>query len=71
MFPYPSGSGFRHWYNYSIMDSYCRYLSIKGEEVFQPFGFDSWFTRWNYAKVGEEMRMKNIDNFLDHRWNRC
>jgi leucyl-tRNA synthetase len=27
MFPYPSGSGLHagHWYNYSIIDSYCRY----------------------------------------------
>jgi leucyl-tRNA synthetase len=70
MFPYPSGSGLHagHWYNYSIMDSYCRYLRYKGEDVFQPFGFDSFgLPAENYAKkVGRnprEVTYENIDNF--------
>lgn len=69
-FPYPSGSGLHagHWYNYSIMDSYCRYLRYKGEDVFQPFGFDSFgLPAENYAKkVGRnprEVTYENIDNF--------
>jgi leucyl-tRNA synthetase len=70
MFPYPSGSGLHcgHWYNYAIMDSYCRYLRYKGEQVFQPFGYDSFgLPAENYAKkVGRDPRevtYENIDNF--------
>jgi len=69
-FPYPSGSGLHcgHWYNYAIMDSYCRYLRYKGEEVFQPFGYDSFgLPAENYAKkVGRDPRevtYENIENF--------
>ena len=44
MFPYPSGSGLHvgHYYNYAIMDSYARWQKYKGDEVFQPFGYDSF-----------------------------
>ena len=70
MFPYPSGSGLHcgHWYNYAIMDSYCRYLRYKGETVFQPFGYDAFgLPAENYAKkVGRyprEVTYENIDNF--------
>lgn len=43
MFPYPSGDlHVGHWYNYAIMDSYCRYLRFTGNRVFQPFGYDSF-----------------------------
>jgi leucyl-tRNA synthetase len=40
MFPYPSGSGLHcgHWYNYALVDSYCRYKRFIGIGVFQPFG---------------------------------
>lgn len=69
-FPYPSGSGLHcgHWYNYAIMDSYCRYLRYKGEQVFQPFGYDSFgLPAENYAKkVGRDPRevtYENIENF--------
>lgn len=73
MFPYPSGSGMHcgHWYNYAIIDSYCRYLrQIKGEEVFQPFGYDSFgLPAENYAKkVGgdpKEITYQNIDKFRE------
>lgn len=58
MFPYPSGSGLHagHWYNYAIIDSYCRYLRYKGEHVFQPFGYDAFgLPAENYArKIGGE-----------------
>jgi leucyl-tRNA synthetase len=70
MFPYPSGTGLHcgHWYNYAIMDSYCRYLRYKGETVFQPFGYDAFgLPAENYAKkVGRDPRevtYENIDNF--------
>ena len=69
-FPYPSGSGLHcgHWYNYAIMDSYCRYLRYKGETVFQPFGYDSFgLPAENYAKkVGRDPRevtYENIEKF--------
>ena len=42
MFPYPSGSKLHagHYYNYSIVDSYCNMERYFGIKVFQPFGFD-------------------------------
>jgi leucyl-tRNA synthetase len=70
MFPYPSGNGLHigHYYNYAIMDSYCKYLRYQGETVFQPFGYDSFgLPAENYAKkVGRDVAdvtMENIDNF--------
>lgn len=70
MFPYPSGSGLHcgHWYNYAIIDSYSRYLRYKGNQVFQPFGYDSFgLPAENYAKkVGRDPRevtYENIENF--------
>lgn len=70
MFPYPSGSGLHcgHWYNYAIMDSYCRYQKFIGNEVFQPFGYDAFgLPAENYAKqVGrepKEVTYENIERF--------
>lgn len=70
MFPYPSGSGLHcgHWYNYAIMDSYCRYKRFIGVDVFQPFGYDAFgLPAENYAKkVGrdpKEVTYENIDKF--------
>jgi leucyl-tRNA synthetase len=70
MFPYPSGSGLHcgHWYNYAIIDSYCRYKRFIGVGVFQPFGYDSFgLPAENYAKqVGrdpKEVTYENIDKF--------
>lgn len=70
MFPYPSGSGLHcgHWYNYAIMDSYCRYKRYIGVDVFQPFGYDSFgLPAENYAKkVGREAKevtYENIEKF--------
>jgi len=54
MFPYPSGNGLHvgHWYNYAIIDSYCRYQRFIGNNVFQPFGYDSFgLPTENYAKT--------------------
>lgn len=70
MFPYPSGQGLHigHYYNYSIIDSYCRWLRYNGEEVLQPFGYDAFgLPAENYAlRVGRDPRevtYENIDNF--------
>lgn len=70
MFPYPSGAGLHcgHWYNYAIMDSYCRYLRYIGKSVFQPFGYDAFgLPAENYAKsVNRDPRdvtYENIDKF--------
>jgi len=70
MFPYPSGNGLHigHSYNYAIIDSYCNYLRYKGDEVFQPFGYDSFgLPAENYAKkVGrgvKDVTYENIGNF--------
>jgi leucyl-tRNA synthetase len=70
MFPYPSGSGLHcgHWYNYAIIDSYCRYQRFIGNDVFQPFGYDAFgLPAENYAKqVGREPKdvtYENIDKF--------
>ena len=70
MFPYPSSSGLHcgHWYNYAIIDSYCRYKRYQGFDVFQPFGYDSHgLPAENYAKkVGRDPRevtYENIENF--------
>jgi leucyl-tRNA synthetase len=70
MFPYPSGSGLHigHWYNYSIVDSYCKIQKFLGKEVFQPFGYDSFgLPAENYARlIGgdvKEITENNINNF--------
>jgi len=70
MFPYPSGSGLHigHWYNYAIVDSYCKIQKYLGNEVFQPFGYDSFgLPAENYArKVNrdpKEVTEENIVNF--------
>lgn len=70
MFPYPSGSGLHcgHWYNYAVIDSYCRYKRYQGHNVFQPFGYDSFgLPAENYAKkIGgdpREVTYENINKF--------
>lgn len=72
MFPYPSGSGIHigHFYNYAIIDSYCRYKRFIGKEVFQPFGYDAFgLPAENYAKsVGrspKEVTYENINRFRE------
>jgi hypothetical protein len=43
-FPYPSAEGLHvgHAYTYAGADTYGRYLRMRGGEVFQPIGFDSF-----------------------------
>lgn len=71
MFPYPSGTGLHcgHWYNYAIMDSYCRYRRYLGVEVFQPFGYDAFgLPAENYAKkVGRHPKEVTEENIVSFR----
>ena len=56
-FPYPSGEGLHvgHVYTYCGADTYGRFQSMRGYDVFQPMGFDSFGIHTeNYAlKVGQ------------------
>ena len=70
MLPYPSSDSLHigHYYNYAIMDSYCRYKRYTGVDVFQPFGFDSYgLPAENYARKHNrdprEVTYENIDKF--------
>ena len=70
MFPYPSGTNLHvgHWYNYAIVDSYCKLQCYLGNNVFQPFGFDAHgLPAENYAKkIGgdvKEITYSNIESF--------
>lgn len=68
MFPYPSGDKLHigHWYNFAPVDSYARFMRMKGKNVFEPMGFDSFgLPAENYAiKTGtppRETTEKNIE----------
>lgn len=71
MFPYPSGSGLHigHWYNYAIIDTYCRFKRAQGYEVFQPFGYDAFgLPAENYAKqIGGEASKVTHDSIVNFR----
>ena len=70
-FPYPSGAGLHcgHWYNYAILDSYCRYKRYQGHNVFQPFGMDAFgLPAENYAKkIGGDPREVTYNNISKFR----
>ena len=43
MLPYPSGDlHIGHWYNYSGVDTYGRFMRMQGYNVMQPIGFDAF-----------------------------
>jgi leucyl-tRNA synthetase len=69
MFPYPSGDKLHigHWYNFAPADSWGRYMRMKGYNVFEPQGYDSFgLPAENYAiKTGVHPTVsiaKNIDH---------
>ncbi len=72
MFPYPSGDKLHvgHWYNFAPADSYARYMRMKGKDVFEPMGFDSFgLPAENYAiKTGvppAESIEKNVATMIE------
>jgi leucyl-tRNA synthetase len=71
MFPYPSGEGLHigHAYNYAVMDTYCRWYRMMGEDVFQPFGYDAFgLPAENYArKVGKSPSIVTMENIIAFR----
>ena len=68
MFSYPSGANLHlgHWYNYSLSDTYARYIRMTGWNLFHPMGFDAFgLPAENYAiKTGihpQDSTVKNIE----------
>lgn len=73
MFPYPSGDKLHigHWYNFGPADSYARFMRMRGFNVFEPMGYDSFgLPAENYAiKTGappRETTEKNIE-YMRHQ----
>jgi leucyl-tRNA synthetase len=70
-FPYPSAEGLHvgHAYTYSGADTYGRYWRMRGREVFQPIGFDSFGIHTeNYAlRVGEHPRTLTERTIANYR----
>jgi leucyl-tRNA synthetase len=71
-FPYPSAEGLHvgHAYTYCGADTIGRYLRMRGREVFQPMGFDSFGIHTeNYAlRIGEHPRSvteRTIGNYRE------
>ena len=69
-FPYPSAEGLHvgHVYTYCGADTFGRYQRMRGKEVYQPIGFDSFGIHTeNYAlKIGERpdrLTAKTIANY--------
>lgn len=70
-FPYPSAEGLHvgHAYTYSGADTYGRYLRMRGRDVFQPIGFDSFGIHTeNYAlRVDEHSRTLTERTIANYR----
>ncbi len=66
MFSYPSGDKLHlgHWYNYVPADTYARFERMRGRNVFQPVGFDSFgLPAENYAiKCGVHPGVHTAEN---------
>lgn len=72
MFPYPSGANLHvgHWFQYSIPDTFGRFLKMRGKEVFFPLGFDAFgLPAENYAiKTGTppaQSTAKNVETMIE------
>ena len=72
MFSYPSGAKLHvgHWFNFGPSDSYARFKSLQGYNVFQPMGFDAFgLPAENYAiKTGihpKDSTDKNIETMRE------
>lgn len=68
MFSYPSGANLHlgHWFNFAPADSFARFKTMQGYNVFHPMGFDAFgLPAENYAiKTGihpEDSTKKNIE----------
>jgi leucyl-tRNA synthetase len=70
-FPYPSAEGLHvgHVYTYCGADTMGRYLRMKGRDVFQPIGFDSFGIHTeNYAiRVGENPHTLTARTIINYR----
>lgn len=66
MFPYPSGASLHlgHWFNFAPADSFSRYKSMQGYNVFHPMGFDAFgLPAENYAiKTGISPKVSTEKN---------
>ena len=76
-FPYPSGEGLHvgHVYTYGGADAYGRLWRMRGEDVFQPMGFDAFgIHAENYAlRVGVNPRVltpRSIARFREEQMKR-
>jgi len=69
MFIYPSGSKTHigHWYNYAPTDSWARFRKLKGNNVFEPMGYDAFgLPAENYAiKTGVHPKDSTLQNIAD------
>lgn len=69
MFPYPSGDKLHigHWYNFAPADSWGRYMKMKGYNVFEPQGYDSFgLPAENYAIKSGVHPTVSIANNIDY-----
>ncbi len=66
MFSYPSGAKLHmgHWYNFGVADTWARYKSMNGYNLFHPMGFDAFgLPAENYAiKTGVHPRISTEQN---------
>jgi leucyl-tRNA synthetase len=77
MFPYPSAEGLHvgNVYAFTGADIYGRYRRLKGDQVFEPMGFDAFgIHSENYAiKIGEHparLTPRNVENFRENQLKR-
>ncbi len=73
MFPYPSGAlHMGHMRNYSIGDTYKRFLTMKGKNVIYPMGYDAFGLPAENAAIKsgihpKEWTLKNIEKMMSQQ----